>query len=481
MRFDVSSMAATLAVVAAGAGARELSVGDDRGSNGAPPSARVASENSVAERCRSIVSRFAEDGFTGAVLVARDGAIVAEMAVGHADLEGTVPNTPETLFEIASLTKQFTAAAVLKLVEEGKLRLDDPISKHLPGVPENCRAITIEHLLRHTSGIPGTNSHGHGDDIDVVLPTFLQGGPRHEPGTHWEYWNQGYAIVTEIIARAAGRPYVDYCKEMLFRPAGMTTACFTGDAAPEGAVVATGRSRMGPPRSALEHPYGAYGFQYRGMGGAVCSVRDLWKWDRALRGDGVLNEGSRKELFTQGIGSYALGWMISTDPQGRVVERHGGGVRGFVCDMRRYPDLDGTVIVLANDDRARLLDLVSALERALRDEPPGPEESLKPLPPELADALVGTYRSGRGTLLTVKRQGRATSAMLHFMPPDGPRRDSRLLVDDKGAIMISYPGAVHEVTLERDDAGAVTAMTMFQFKERFERTAQASDRAPRGR
>jgi len=285
--------------------------------------------------------------------------------------------------------------------------------------------------------------------------------------------------VSEIIARAAGRPYVEYCRESLFAPAGMTTARFTGDAPPAGVPVATGRSQMGPPRSALEHPYGSYGFQYRGMGGAVCSVHDLWKWDRALHGDAVLNDSSRKALFTPGIGNYGLGWKVSTDPQGRVVQHHGGGVRGFVCDMRRYPDIDGVVIVLANDDRAPLMGLMTALERAVRDEPPGPEESLVPLASELADAIAGTYRSTRGTILTIERRGQVTSAMLHFMPPDGPRRDSRMLVDENGTLMISYPGAVHEVTLERDDSGAVTAMTMFQFKERFERSMEASDRAPR--
>ena len=126
---------------------------------------------------------------------------------------------------------------MLRLVQQGKLSLDDSISQHLPDVPEDCRLITVRHLLQHTSGIPGTNSAGGGDDIRKVLPLFLRGGPRHPPGTHWEYWNQGYALLSEIIANASGKDYTTYCKQELFEPAGLLATRFTGDAAPEGATV----------------------------------------------------------------------------------------------------------------------------------------------------------------------------------------------------------------------------------------------------
>jgi len=409
----------------------------------------------------------------GAVLVARDGAIVTEIAVGSADLEGTVPITTETLFEIASLTKQFTAAAVMRLVQDGTLKLDDPISKHLPGVPESCSAITIEHLLRHTSGIPGTKSQGGGDDIESVLPEFLRGGPQHEPGTHWQYWNQGYAIVTEIIRRASGTEYSTFCKRSLFEPPGMRTARFTGDEAPEGATVAVGRSRMGPPRSALEHPYGSYGFQYRGMGGAVCSIRDLWAWDRALCGDTILDVTSRRTLFTPGLGDYALGWFVVHQEDGRVTQRHGGGVRGFVCEMRRYPDVNGVIVVLANDDRAPVQQMMPSLERALRGQPPTPEESMGPLAPEMAAAVAGSFHSERGRQLVVARDGALTTAMLHWSPPNGPITHARLLSDDAGNIALSDGADVHPITLERSADGEVDAIVILG--DAYRRTSKSSE------
>jgi len=432
-----------------------------------PPDRRAA----IAERVKSIVDRAAAEGFSGAVLVARDGSIVAESGAGFADLGGTVANTPDTLFEIASLTKQFTAAAILRLAQDGSLRLDDPISKHLPGVPESCKSITIEHLLRHTSGIPGTNSQGSGQDLEVVLPLFLKGGPRHEPGTHWEYWNQGYALLSEIVRRSSGRSWSAYCKERLFTPAGLANACFTGDPIPAGATVAMGRSAHGPPRSALEHPYGGDGFQYRGMGGAVCSVRDLWKWDRALCGDTVLNDASRESLFRPGLRSYGLGWFVTRGPGGREVHSHGGSVRGFICDMRRLRDIDGVIIVLSNNDRMPIHALTQALERALRGEAPGPAENLKPLASELAAALAGSFQSDRGTVFSIVRDGAATRAQLHWSPPSGPVTRAQLHLDAEGKVVILDGSDVIPIELERSGDGAVTAVMLM--RERYRRTGVA--------
>jgi CubicO group peptidase (beta-lactamase class C family) len=181
-----------------------------------PVSAQEARENekysnSEVGRCIvEFVERSESGGFSGAVLAARKGAVVASVGVGSADLAGKIPNTPATLFEIASATKQFTAAADPRLVQQGRLELDDSIAVYLPGIPQNCRAITVQQLLQHTSGIPGTNTFGAGDEIEKVLPHFLRGGPKHPPGTHLEYWNQGYALLTEIIAVASGKEYTAF-------------------------------------------------------------------------------------------------------------------------------------------------------------------------------------------------------------------------------------------------------------------------------
>lgn len=331
----------------------------------APAENQTYIDGPTGERIAAFATRAERMGFSGAVLAARDGKVVAAIGIGMADDDEKRPNTPATLFEIASITKPFTAAAVVRLAQDGKLALDDSIAKHLPDVPEDCRAITIEHLLRHTSGIPGTNAQGGGDDITEVLPHFLQGGPQHEPGVHWEYWNQGYAMLSEIIANAAGEPYTEYMRKAIFEPADMRSTRFTGDEPPTEACVAIGISQFGAPRSALEHPYGSYGFQYRGMGGIVTSVWDLWRWDRALHGDDLLNDDSKTIIFTPGLNNYALGWYVRTDAAGRTIQSHSGRVRGFACELRRYPEQDALLVVLCNADDVPLHQIVPALETIL--------------------------------------------------------------------------------------------------------------------
>jgi len=158
-----------------------------------PDEAATIAVGERGQRLVEIARRAESAGFSGAILAAREGEVVAAVGIGHADLRGSQANTPATLFEIASATKSFTAVAVMRLVQEGRLELDDSIAEHLPDVPKDCRTITVRHLLQHTSGIPGSNSQGSGKKLESVLPQFLSGGPRHAPGTHFEYWNQDYA------------------------------------------------------------------------------------------------------------------------------------------------------------------------------------------------------------------------------------------------------------------------------------------------
>ncbi len=397
----------------------------------------------LGERVVRYARRAEAFGFSGAVLAGKGGRVVAAVGVGSSDLAGKEPNTPATLFEVASVTKQFTAAAVLRLVQEGKLKLDDPIDTILPDVPENCGAITIRHLLAHTSGIPGSNSRGGGDDLAAVLPVFLAGGPRQKPGTRFEYWNQGYAIVSEIVARASGRSYTTYLRQSLFGPAGLKVTCFTGDKAPtvEGvaATVATGRSMFGEPRTALEHPYGSYGLQYRGMGGVVSSVQDLWRWDRALAASGdaaLLTEASKAEMFRAGPGEYGLGWRIGKTADGKTVQSHGGGVRGFACQYVRLPDVDGCVVILANADDAPVNQMVSALQAmvlAPEDRPaPAAVDLPEPLGAAAAELLVGSFTDEKGNVLTVVRERKATKATITWAGRPGLRTNAFLVAGAPG-------------------------------------------------
>lgn len=387
------------------------------------------------ERLVEIVRRAEAAGFSGAMLAARGGEVVAATGVGPADARGKTPNTPATLFEIASITKCFTAVAVVRLAQEGKLGLDDSIADHLPDVREDCRAITVRHLLQHTSGIPGTNSQGSGPKIHSVLPQFLSGGPKHPPGTHYEYWNQGYALLSEIVARASGQEYVEFCRTALFAPAGMASTCFTGDPAPKGASVALGRSDLGVPRTALEHPYGDYGFQYRGMGGIVTSVRDLWRWDRALAGEALLDARSKEALFTPGLADYALGWRVHRNPQNVLVQSHGGKVRGFVGELRRYPKEDGLLVLLANRDDLNPNGLADLLERALLGDPAEVALPPRPLTEAQAQAVAGDYEDNQGRVLEVTADGPVTRARIRWSS-SGPETRAILGLDESGGLVL---------------------------------------------
>lgn len=401
-------------------------------------------------------------GFSGVVLAARNGKVVAAVGVGSADQAGKVPITPATLFEIASATKQFTAAAAVLLDEKGKLDLDDSIAEHLPGIPDDCRKITIRHLLQHTSGIPGTNSAGGGTDLAKVLPVFLSGGPVHPPGEHWEYWNQGYSLLSEIIARASRQDYTTFCKKSLFKPARMKATCFTGDSAPGGADVAVGQSSRGHPRSALDHPYGSYGFQYRGMGGAVTTVWDLWRWDRALRDGKVLSRASVKKLFTPGLKDYALGWFVRKSSRGRLTQSHGGSVRGFVCDVRRYPDENGCLFVLCNRDDVPVYMVAKGVEEILFDDPQTFQKPPLPLDSRLLNAIAGSYEDSKGARMVVKADGKVTRAEIHWPERNGRAGPvTRAVLGMSGNDLVLYEWrSLTKIEIKRKGSGPVDQISI---------------------
>lgn len=371
----------------------------------------------------ALIARYVEaaerQGFSGAVLAAHKGEVVAAVAAGPLEHGKPARLTPDALFEIASATKPFTALALVQLEARRKVKLSDPLAEHLKPIPENCSKITLQHLVQHASGIPASNSEGGGEELEPFLRSVLRGGPLHAPGSHYEYWNQGYALLSEVIAEASGKSYVDQLRASVFEPAGMKFTCFTGDKAPARATVAVGRSARGASRSALEHPYGAYGLQYRGMGGIVTNVWDLWRFERALAGKTLVDEAAKRRIFEPGLESYALGWRVFRGPTGRLRQSHGGDVRGFTCELRRLPDQDGAVIVLCNDDAAPSRPLADAVEALLCGDKAPP---LPPPPLELArrDALEGEYVARSGRRIVIEAQGELAAVRIEWGPPSGP-------------------------------------------------------------
>jgi hypothetical protein len=224
-----------------------------------------------------------------------------------------------------------------------------------------------------------------------------------KPGAAYEYWNGGYALLAAIVERASGGLYMDWCRKRIFTPAGMTSSGFTGDTF-DLARVAIGYDNMAAaPRRADEHPYnGTYGWQYRGMGGLVTCVEDLYRFDRALRNDTLLPAKARARLFTPCLDGYACGFRISDSPKKRIA--HGGDVRGFHCEFARYPDDDACIVVLEN----RQVIPPFMVEDLLRSHVLGtPTKFAKP--PTTADwsadkleALRGSYAAPSGERVVVR-------------------------------------------------------------------------------
>ena len=313
-----------------------------------------------------IAARMSELHIPGLSLaVVRDGKIVKLRGYGSANLELGVPVTVATRFEIGSITKQFTAAAVMMLVEEGKVSLDQEITTYFPDMPKSWGPITVRHLLTHSSGIqeyleiqnlleetarPGT-SH---DDIAKMFFTKLKS--EFAPGQTWSYSNSGYLLLGNIIEKVSGKSYFEFLDERVFKPLKMK------------------ETRSGEPRALLLNR--AAGYEWRegrfenrpaltenayAAGAIVTTPRDLAKWDAALAGGQLLKSTSLEQIWTPlRIGrelapyNYGFGWWIERY-HGRRFVTHGGGTPGFSSFITRFVDDRITVIVTTNHSD-RILD-----------------------------------------------------------------------------------------------------------------------------
>jgi CubicO group peptidase (beta-lactamase class C family) len=330
--------------------------------------------------------------YTGAAFVAKDGKIVLMKGYGLADREAKRPWGPDTLVSIGSITKQFTAAAILKLETEGKLKVEDPITKFFKDVPEDKRGITLHMLLTHTAGLDSDFARDY-DPVgrDEYVKRIFASKLRSAPGGEHFYANSGYSLLAAVVEIASGQPYETYLREHLFLPAGMKE---TGYKAPkwDASRVPAGYLDGNRWGTMLEKPWAPDGpfWALRGNGGIESTLSDLWAWSRALDGDTVLNAAERKKLFTpyvkEGPGadsSYAYGWAVFTTPWNTKLVAHDGGNGVFSADFRRYVD-DGIVVITgSNDSTSKAFKVSGPLGRIAHGEDisaePKEAATLKPL------------------------------------------------------------------------------------------------------
>ena len=334
---------------------------------------------STAERVDSMMADYTGRVPGAAVLVLRDGEPVVRKGYGLADLEQGTPVTPDTRFRLASVSKQFTAAAILLLVQDGSLSLDDPLRRWLPGLPPATDGITLHHLLSHTSGLVDYEDllppdvDGQVQDADVLR--LLEGVDRLDfaPGSRYRYSNSGYVLLGLVVERASGRDFPTFLHERIFQPLGM------------GAVA---RVDGGPPV-----PHRAWGYSHSdgnwirtdqsptsatlGDGGIYASIDDLAKWNAALDDDRLLRADLRALAFIAhtttdeaDVDAYGYGWRLHASELGPL-QWHSGESIGFRNVLLRWPEQRLTVVVLSNRNDPEPYGLARRLAEAIE---PGSEK-----------------------------------------------------------------------------------------------------------
>ncbi len=314
-------------------------------------------------RMEALIAAWRAKGFAdGAILVARDGRPVFRGAYGFADRLRAAPSRVDAVFRVGSITKSFTAAAILMLAQDGRLTLDDPIRRTFPAAPQAWNDITLRHLLTHTSGLVNFTSlpdweqrHWVGKSVEDVIALVRDQPLQCIPGRKVVYDNTGYVLLGGVVARVSGRTLGEVLDSRILTPLGMRHTGFVSNLGPPDR--ASGAIREG---SAWRDTGWMSNIRESGAGALYSTVDDLMKWDRALHDGGVLSPVSQALMFADQGGGFGFGWVISVQ-DGRRVWWHNGHVEGYGAMIARYPDDQLTIIILSNNDGAP----VEALSRAI--------------------------------------------------------------------------------------------------------------------
>ena len=340
-----------------------------------------------------------------AVGVAQGGKPLLARGYGMANLETGTPITAETIFESGSVAKQFTAAAVLLLMADGKLRLDDRVQKFLPELPDYGRPVTIRHLLSHTSGLRewsnlvavdgwprGSRVHSQEDLLEAV---FSQKEVNYPVGDHYSYTNSGFGLLVTIIERASGMPFARFTTERLFKPLGMTQTSWRDDFE----RIVPGRAQAYSRRGSawgLEMPFE----NVVGPGGMLTTVGDWLKWNDALDkrtlGGWLVDSLESQATLTSGRKiSYAMGLTVG-NWRGQREVGHSGSTGGYSTYLMRLPDRGVSVAVLCNSSGSNATSFARQMATALVPDP-SPVVALDTVPVDAAVAsrASGVYRSSR--------------------------------------------------------------------------------------
>ncbi len=427
------------------------------------PSAAIVN-GEVGRKLDAYLSRLEALGYSGGLAVVKGGETIVLKGYGRADRERGIPMRPDSVFNLGSITKPFTAAAILRLQELGKLKTSDLLSRHLDGVPEDKASITLEHLLTHSSGLESD----FGPDYEATTREeyarrALASKLLFPPGQGYEYANSGYSLLAAVVERVSGRDYEAALDELVLKPAAMPE---TGYKAPHWDLARVahgyrGGEDWGTILGRIEAP-GAPFWALRGNGGLHTTLADMVRWDAALRGDAVLGTAARESYFrprvAEGPGAeshYAFGWVVETTPHGTLVQ-HNGGNGVYVAELLRFVD-EGVMIFLASTvAELKATPVVPALTAIVFGEPYELPPAIVPLSPEVLRTRAGRYRAASGAEVTVRAvegglellaESPAGCALLAGVPAAERERYERLgarTADIAGRMFKGDPTGIHE-------------------------------------
>jgi CubicO group peptidase (beta-lactamase class C family) len=326
--------------------------------------------------------------FSGVILVAEKGDPVYHKAFGLANRELNQKNDTTTIFELASVSKQFTAMLIVLLQEEGKLNYDDPIEKFLPELP--YKNITIRHLLTHTSGLPDyqklmdeewdKNKVAGNSDILEYLRKFHP-AINFKPGEKYEYSNTGYVLLGSIVEKASGKDFVAFIHERIFDPIGMNNTDLRSKLQKDsirdfalGYIYVADKNRYVRADSFPSSNYTIWLGARKGPGRISSTTSDLLKWDQALYAEKLIRNSAKTEIFSSArlndgtFSDYGFGWVLKTDSVLGKVVYHTGDNPGYKTEIIRYIDKSKTVIVLCNNAHEKFNDLIKMIEGQLQME-----------------------------------------------------------------------------------------------------------------
>ncbi|HEX5109405.1 MAG TPA: serine hydrolase [Vicinamibacterales bacterium] len=370
---------------------------------------RVAAADLVDDIVNAALKRQGVPGVS--VAIVRDGSIVKAEGYGLANTELDVRATPQTVYQIGSVSKQFIAAGIMLLVQDGKMSLDDKASKYLAGTPAAWQAITVRHLLTHTAGIvnepPAFDPFKLQSDADLVKSAY-SAPMLFVPGADWAYSNTGYFALADIIRTVSGEPWDAFLQKRLFRSLAMTSTRTTTmemvSNRASGYTATNGKMSNAPPILAVR-PSGAF----------LSTVLDLAKWDAALSAGSLLPAATLNQMWEpvrlNGGGSYpyGFGWQVDT-VAGHKRVHHSGTMPGFRATIQRYLDDRLTVIVLVNAGTADPGSIARQIAESyvpdlVEPRPAAPQRTAIKVDPSSFDAYVGRYQPNPAITVTVSREG----------------------------------------------------------------------------